>query len=176
MTICLKQRCSFTFFYTRATSGRTVSHCNWQSVLQIQRGESHQMAVQIALYEHVFVLWCLYKLGILGSKGRYSPSRVYVQVCTLGYIQPFANEAWTKHLRAEWKGPIWEDDLVIFVNIGPATEEHLCVCVCVSVSTCVCGTHAIICLNINSLLLGGANGKTKARLANRGWFDDLKHI
>ena len=24
--------------------------------------------------------------------------------------------------------------------------------------------------------LGGANGKTKARLANRGWFDDLKHI
>ncbi len=24
--------------------------------------------------------------------------------------------------------------------------------------------------------LGGAKGKTKARLANRGWFDDLKHI
>ena len=24
--------------------------------------------------------------------------------------------------------------------------------------------------------LGGANGKTKARLANRGWLDDLKHI
>ena len=24
--------------------------------------------------------------------------------------------------------------------------------------------------------LGGAKGKTKARLANRGWFDDLTHI
>ena len=24
--------------------------------------------------------------------------------------------------------------------------------------------------------LGGENGKTKARLANRGWLDDLKHI
>ena len=28
-------------------------------------------------------------------------------------------------------------------------------------------------LDIN---LGGAKGKTKARLANRGWFDDLTHI
>ena len=27
-----------------------------------------------------------------------------------------------------------------------------------------------------SCRLGGANGKTKARLANRGWFDDLTHI
>ena len=33
--------------------------------------------------------------------------------------------------------------------------------------------HIVILFHIG---LGGANGKTKARLANRGWFDDLKHI
>ena len=38
------------------------------------------------------------------------------------------------------------------------------------------GSHALFNGIIKPSNLGGAKGKTKARLANRGWFDDLTHI